>query len=73
MLQVPVTFIYGEHDWMNPAAGMEVGKILDKVRERKVSSKGGTRHTYVVQVMENPTFLMSVPMLASPQHTAKRV
>lgn len=38
-LQVPVTFIYGEHDWMNPAAGVEVAEILDKVRERKVGGQ----------------------------------
>lgn len=37
-LKVPVTFIYGEHDWMNPAAGVAVAEILDKVRERKVAS-----------------------------------
>lgn len=35
--QVPVTFIYGEHDWMNPAAGVAVAEVLDKIRERKVS------------------------------------
>jgi hypothetical protein len=35
-VQVPVTFIYGEHDWMNPSAGVAVAEILDKVRERKV-------------------------------------
>jgi hypothetical protein len=34
--QVPVTFIYGEHDWMNPATGVAVAEILDKIRERKV-------------------------------------
>jgi hypothetical protein len=36
LLQVPVTFIYGEHDWMNPAAGVAVAEILDRIRERKV-------------------------------------
>lgn len=37
--QVPVTFVYGEHDWMNPAAGVAVAEILDKVRERKVCAR----------------------------------
>eukprot|EP00878_Enallax_costatus_P023828 GHUV01025380.1.p1 GENE.GHUV01025380.1~~GHUV01025380.1.p1 ORF type:complete len:414 (+),score=72.62 GHUV01025380.1:55-1296(+) len=37
-LKVPVTFIYGEHDWMNPAAGAEVAQQLDKVRAKKVAS-----------------------------------
>lgn len=35
-LKVPVTFIYGEHDWMNPAAGAAVAQQLDKVRAKKV-------------------------------------
>jgi hypothetical protein len=39
-VQVPVTFIYGEHDWMNPAAGVAVAELLDKIRERKVRTRG---------------------------------
>lgn len=35
-----MTIIYGEHDWMNPAAGAAVAEILDGIRERKV---GGGR------------------------------
>lgn len=34
--QVPVTLIYGEHDWMNPAAGAALAAKLDLVRPRKV-------------------------------------
>eukprot|EP00879_Flechtneria_rotunda_P006913 GHRR01007260.1.p1 GENE.GHRR01007260.1~~GHRR01007260.1.p1 ORF type:complete len:413 (+),score=123.85 GHRR01007260.1:218-1456(+) len=37
-LKVPVTFIYGEHDWMNPAAGVAAANKLDQLRPRKVSS-----------------------------------
>lgn len=36
--QVPVTFIYGEHDWMNPAAGVTVAERLDAIRARKTTS-----------------------------------
>lgn len=35
-LKVPVTFIYGESDWMNPAAGQAVAQKLDQIRARKV-------------------------------------
>lgn len=41
--QVPVTFIYGAEDWMNPAAGVAVAQILDKIRERKVCVGLGVR------------------------------
>ncbi len=34
---VPVTFIYGQHDWMNPAAAQELAVELDRVRPRSVS------------------------------------
>lgn len=34
--RVPVTFIYGEHDWMNPAAGKALAKELDEKRQRQV-------------------------------------
>ena len=36
--QVPVTFIYGESDWMNPAAGAAVAAKLDALRRRAVPS-----------------------------------
>jgi hypothetical protein len=35
-LKVPVTFIYGEHDWMQPAAGQAAADKLDQIRPRKV-------------------------------------
>jgi pimeloyl-ACP methyl ester carboxylesterase len=35
-LKVPVTFIYGEHDWMQPAAGKALADKLDQIRPRKV-------------------------------------
>ncbi|KAF8057920.1 1-acylglycerol-3-phosphate O-acyltransferase [Scenedesmus sp. PABB004] len=37
-LEVPVSFIYGEHDWMNPAAGQAVADALDAARRRTVPS-----------------------------------
>lgn len=37
-LKVPVTIIYGEHDWMNPAAGQAVAQKLDQIRPRKVGA-----------------------------------
>lgn len=40
-LKVPVTFIYGEYDWMNPAAAVKVSAMLDKVRPRKVRRRQG--------------------------------
>ncbi|KAI8474553.1 MAG: Alpha/Beta hydrolase protein [Monoraphidium minutum] len=35
---VPVTFIYGEHDWMNPANAVALSAELDRVRPRAVES-----------------------------------
>ena len=35
-LKVPITFIYGEHDWMQPAAGQALADKLDQIRPRKV-------------------------------------
>eukprot|EP00882_Tetradesmus_deserticola_P007407 GHRQ01007804.1.p1 GENE.GHRQ01007804.1~~GHRQ01007804.1.p1 ORF type:complete len:467 (+),score=186.71 GHRQ01007804.1:110-1510(+) len=37
-LKVPVTIIYGEHDWMQPAAGQALAAKLDQIRPRKVAS-----------------------------------
>ncbi|KAF6266374.1 Alpha/Beta hydrolase protein [Scenedesmus sp. NREL 46B-D3] len=37
-LKVPVTVIYGEHDWMQPAAGQALAAKLDQIRPRKVAS-----------------------------------
>lgn len=31
-MQVPVTFIYGEHDWMNPATGKDVCSAIEAKR-----------------------------------------
>lgn len=36
--QVPVTLIYGAHDWMDPAAGAAVAAKLDALRRRAVPS-----------------------------------
>jgi len=33
---VPVSFIYGHHDWMNPAAAQALALELDRVRPRSV-------------------------------------
>jgi hypothetical protein len=48
LLQVPVTFIYGEHDWMNPAAGVAVAEILDRIRERKVGASANSVKSSII-------------------------
>ncbi len=44
-LQVPVTFIYGEHDWMNPAAALQV---CQEVRQERPPSMPSDLHVEVI-------------------------
>lgn len=37
-IQVPVTFIYGDHDWMDPKAAARVVESLSGQREALVAS-----------------------------------
>ena len=37
-MQVPITFIYGDHDWMDPKAAKRVVDTLAKSRDPSVPS-----------------------------------